>query len=154
MRLSPVGPGDRSPVILDGMPNPPPGYPRISPYLLYEDAVAAVEYLQESFGFKLRRSQTGAAGRTHNELLLGDDGLVMLGQAGESFSSPRTLGAFPPSMIHVYVDEVEALHKRATDAGAEVTDLELSPAGDRRFTATDPEGQLWVFAERVASAND
>ena len=136
------------------MPNPPPGYPRVSPYLLYEDAAAAVEYLRESFGFKLRLSQTGAAGRTHNELLLGDDGLVMLGQAGESFSSPRTLGAFPPSMIHVYVDDVETLHKRATDAGAEVTDLELSPAGDRRFTATDPEGQLWVFAERVGSASD
>jgi uncharacterized glyoxalase superfamily protein PhnB len=57
-------------------------------------------------------------------------------------------------MIHVYVDEVEALHKRATDAGAEVTDLELSPAGDRRFTATDPEGQLRVFAQRIGSASD
>jgi len=121
---------------------------------LYEDAAAAVEYLQESFGFKLRLSQTGRAGRTHNELLLGDDGLVMLGQAGESFSSPRTLGAFPPSMIHVYVDDVRALHERATESGAEVTDLELSPAGDRRFTATDPEGQLWVFAQRVGSASD
>jgi PhnB protein len=136
------------------MSNPPPGYPRISPYLLYEDAAAAVEYLQECFGFKLRLSQTGAAGRTHNELLLADDGLVMVGQAGEGFLSPRTLGAFPPSMIHVYVDEVEALHKRATAAGAEVTELELSPAGDRRFTATDPEGQLWVFAQRVGSASD
>ena len=136
------------------MSSPPPGYPRISPYLLYEDAAAAVEYLQESFGFKLRLSQTGRAGRTHNELLLGDDGLVMLGQAGESFSSPRTLGAFPPSMIHVYVDDVRALHERATESGAEVTDLELSPAGDRRFTATDPEGQLWVFAQRVGSASD
>ena len=136
------------------MSNPPPGYPRVSPYLLYEDAEAAVEYLQESFGFELRLSQTGAAGRAHNELVLGDDGLVMLGQAGEGFSSPRTLDAFPPSMIHVYVDEVEALHKRATDAGAEVTDLELSPAGDRRFTATDPEGQLRVFAQRIGSASD
>ena len=120
---------------------------------MYEDAAAAVEYLQECFGFKLRLSQTGAAGRTHNELLLGDDGLVMVGQAGEGFLSPRTLGAFPPSMIHVYVDEVETLHKRATAAGAEVTELELSPAGDRRFTATDPEGQLWVFAQRVTSAS-
>ncbi|MGI9111925.1 MAG: VOC family protein [Gaiellaceae bacterium] len=136
------------------MSNPPPGYPRVSPYLLYEDAAAAVEYLQRSFGFELRRSQIGGAGRTHNELLLGENGLVMLGQAGEGFSSPRTLGSFPPSMIHVYVNDVEALHARATDAGAEVTDLELSPAGDRRFTATDPEGQLWVFAQRVVSAND
>jgi len=136
------------------MSNPPSGYPRISPYLLYEDAAAAVEYLQQSFGFELRLSQIGGAGRTHNELLLGEDGLVMLGQAGEGFSSPRTLGSFPPSMIHVYVDDVETLHARAKDAGAEVTDLELRPAGDRRFTATDPEGQLWVFAQRVASAND
>jgi uncharacterized glyoxalase superfamily protein PhnB len=135
------------------MTNPPPGYPRVSPYLLYEDAPAAVEFLQQTFGFELRLSQIGAAGRTHNELLLGDDGLVMLGQAGESFSSPRTLGSFPPSMIHVYVNDVDALHGRAKDAGAEVTDLELSPAGDRRFTATDPEGQIWVFAERVAPAN-
>lgn len=141
-------------VILEDMWDLPPGYPRVSPYLLYEDAAAAVEYLQESFGFKLRLSQTGAAGRTHNELLLGDDGLVMLGQAGRGFSSPRTLGAFPPSMVHVYVDDVEALHKRATEAGAEVTELELSPAGDRRFTATDPEGQLWVFAQRVGSSSD
>jgi PhnB protein len=135
------------------MTNPPPGYPRISPYLLYEDAAAAVEFLRQTFGFELRLSEIGAAGRTHNELLLGDDGLVMLGQAGEGFSSPRTLGSFPPSMIHVYVDDVEALHARAKDAGAEVTDLELSPAGDRRFTATDPEGQVWVFAERVGLAN-
>ena len=132
------------------MLSPPPGYPRISPYLLYEDASAAVEYLQRSFGFELRRSTIGAAGRSHNELLLGDDGLVMLGQAGEGFSSPRTLGSFPPSMVHVYVDDVETLQARARSAGAETTDLELSPPGDRRFTATDPEGHVWVFAQRVA----
>ena len=135
------------------MSNPPPGYPRVSPYLLYEDATAAIDYLQRTFGFELRLTQIGAAGRSHNELLLGEDGLVMLGQAGESFSSPRTLDIFPASMIHIYVEDVESLHTRARNAGAEVTDLELSPAGDRRFTATDPEGQLWVLAQRVA-AND
>ena len=85
----------------------------------------------------------------HAELLLGEDGLVMLGQAWDGFQSPRTLGQHPPSMTHVYVDDVEALHARAQQAGAEITELELSPAGDRRFTATDPEGQVWVFAQRV-----
>ena len=134
------------------MSNPPPGYPRVSPYLLYEDAAAAVAYLQEAFGFELRLSEVGGAGRRHNELVLGDEGLVMLGQAGEEFSSPRTLGVSAPSMVHVYVDDVDALHARATSAGAEVTDLELSPAGDRRFAATDPEGQVWVFAQRVGGA--
>jgi uncharacterized glyoxalase superfamily protein PhnB len=133
------------------MQNPPSGYQRVSPYLLYEDAAREVEYLERTFGFRERRSTTGATGRTHYELLLGEDGLVMLGQMGESFRGPRSLGVQPASMVHVYVDDVDALHDRATAAGAEVTELETAPIGDRRFTATDPEGQVWVFAQRVAS---
>jgi uncharacterized glyoxalase superfamily protein PhnB len=129
--------------------SPPPGYPRVSPYLLYEDAAAAIDYLQRTFGFELRLSKVGAAGRSHNELLLGEDGLVMVGQAGKGFSSPRTLDVFPSSMVHVYVNDVESVHARAKQAGAEVTELELSPAGDRRFNATDPEGQVWVLAQRI-----
>jgi len=131
------------------MKNPPHGYTRVCPYLLYEDASSAVEYLTTTFGFVQRLAQTGAAGRTHTELVLGEDGLVMLGQAGESFKSPKRLDAYPPVLTHFYVDDVDALHKRATAAGGDVTDLEMSPVGDRRFTATDPEGQVWVFAQRV-----
>jgi uncharacterized glyoxalase superfamily protein PhnB len=133
--------------------NPPPGYTRVAPYLLYEDLSRAIEYLTQAFGFEERHSAIGGAGRRHVELLLGDDGLVMMGQAGDGFSSPRTLGVYPPALVHVYVDDVEALHDRARGAGADVTELELSPAGDRRFTATDPEGQVWVFAQRVESSS-
>ena len=136
------------------MKNPPPGYPRVSPYLLYEDAPAIVEYLTRTFGFEERLSQTGAAGRTHTELVLSGDGLVMLGQAWDGFASPRTLGTHPPSLVHVYVDDVSALHARARGTHADVTELELSPVGDRRFTATDPEGQVWVFSQRVDSSAD
>jgi PhnB protein len=131
------------------MQNPPPGYSRVCPYLLYEDAARAIDYLTETFGFHERVRQTGGEGRIHAELLLGDDGLVMLGQAGERFESPKRLGKYPPALVHVYVDDVESLHRRAKNADADVTDLEISPADDRRFTATDPEGQVWVFAQRV-----
>jgi PhnB protein len=131
------------------MQNPPPGYTRVCPYLLYEDAAAAVEYLKTTFGFVQRLTTTGAAGRPHTELLLGGDALVMLGQAGESFRSPARLDAYPSVLIHLYVDDVDALHARARAAGADLPELETSPAGDRRFTATDPEGQVWVFAQRV-----
>lgn len=132
------------------MRNPPPGYQTVSPYLLYEDAPRVIEHLKVAFGFVERLSQTGGADRTHTELVLGDDGLVMIGQAWDGFSSPRSLGVHPPSLIHVYVNDVDGLHERAKNAGAEATDLEMSPIGDRRFTATDPEGQVWVFAQRVA----
>jgi PhnB protein len=134
------------------MRNPPPGYTRVCPYLLYEDAPRAIEYLTTAFGFEKRGTEVGAAGRLHAELLLGEDGLVMLGQAGESFKSPKRLEAFPPSLVHVYVDDVEALHERARVAKADVSELEMSLTGDRRFTATDPEGQMWVFAQRLMAS--
>ncbi|MDP8904342.1 MAG: hypothetical protein M3N29_03340 [Chloroflexota bacterium] len=128
---------------------PPPGYQTVSPYLLYENADEAIRYLQTAFGFVKRTTAVGGAGRDHHELLLGDDGLVMLGQAWSGFRSARRLGAHAPSLVHVYVDDVESLHRRAKTAGAEVTELEDAPIGDRRFTATDLEGQVWVFAQRV-----
>ena len=83
------------------------------------------------------------AGRMHRELVLGEDGLVMLGQAGDSFKNPNRLDAYPSVLIHFYVDDVDALHERARAAGADVTDLET--AGSRR----GPEGQVWVFAQRL-----
>jgi uncharacterized glyoxalase superfamily protein PhnB len=131
------------------MSNPPAGYTTVAPYLLYEDAAGAIAHLESTYGFKLRHSQTGAAGRIHAELLIGNDGLVMLGQGGPNFKSPRSLGAFPPSMIHVYIDDVDRLYQRAKQTGADLSEIEDAPVGDRRFTATDPEGQMWVFAQRM-----
>jgi PhnB protein len=130
--------------------NPPPGYGRVTPYLLYEDLDGAIAHLRETYGFEERHSAVGAAGRKHAELELGGDALVMAGQASQSFKSARTLGVMPSAMIHLYVDDVEALHERARAAGAEIPDLELAQNGDKRFTAEDPEGQLWVFAQRVS----
>src|SRR5688572_10181786 len=129
--------------------SPPPGYQIVSPYLLYEDADRAVAFLTEAFGFVERRVTVGGAGRDHHELVLGDDGLVMLGQAWPSYRGPLKLGAHPSSLIHVYVGDIEALHRRAEAGGAKPTEIELAPSGDKRFTATDPEGQVWVFAQRI-----
>ncbi len=128
---------------------PPPGYQTVSPYLLYEHADRIAAWLTDGFGFVERRVTTGAAGRSHHELILGDNGLVMIGQMGPSFRSLKSQAADSPVMVHVYVADVDGLLEHATAAGAEVTEIELSPAGDRRFVATDPEGIQWVFAQRV-----
>jgi PhnB protein len=45
--------------------NPPEGFPRISPYLLYEDATAALDWLIRVFGFE------------EISRLAGEDGTVM-----------------------------------------------------------------------------
>ena len=55
---------------------PPPGYPRISPYLNYEDTEAMTGWLARAFGLVERHSMRGPNGKvTHAEMAL-DDGLV------------------------------------------------------------------------------
>jgi PhnB protein len=121
----------------------------ITPYLLYEDGNAAVEFLTSTFGFEEKVRSRSPEGRTwHAELALGD-GLVYLGEPGGDYRSPRRLGA-TTSSIYVVVDDVDAHYEHAKAAGAEIVDEpEDKDYGDRRYFARDPEGHEWFFAQRL-----
>ena len=124
--------------------NPPEGYPRICPYLFYEDADAAIEFLVRAFGFKERMRMSDGDGRvTHAELELAD-GVVMLGTPPD-FERSRDTG-----LVHVYVDDVDAHCAHAREAGAEIArELADQDYGDRNYGAKDPEGHSWWFAQHV-----
>ncbi len=129
--------------------NPPAGIPRVIPYLLYENAAAALDWLARAFGFEEDLRLSGSDGHVmHAEMTLAD-GRIMLGQPGGDYKSPKQTGHRPVS-VHVYVDDVDAHHERARQAGATIT---AEPAdqtyGDRRYMAEDLEGQQWVFAQHV-----
>ena len=69
--------------------NPPEGFPRITPYLLYEDLDAAITWLVEVFGFNERLRIEGPDGKTqHAEIGLAD-GLVMMGHPGPEYQNPK-----------------------------------------------------------------
>lgn len=121
----------------------------IAPYLLYEDASAALEWLSRAFGFRERLRFADESGTiTHAEMEL-NGGAIMLGHSGPDYRSPRRLGKVT-QLVHVYVDDVDAHFERARDAGAEIVSEPKDQAyGDRRYDAKDPEGHLWSFAQRV-----
>jgi PhnB protein len=130
--------------------NPPEGYPRISPYLLYEDAGAAVDWLKNAFGFTERMRMPDDSGRvSHAELELGD-GVVMLGTPGrEAYKNPKNLGG-NTSFVYIYVDDVDAHFAHAKEAGAEIeSEPEDQVYGDRHYSAKDPEGHAWFFAQHI-----
>jgi PhnB protein len=121
----------------------------VTPYLLYEDVAAALEFLSRAFGFEEVLRYTGSEGYVnHAEMRVGD-GSIMLGDPGDDYRNPNRLGQRTVD-IHVYVDDVDALHERAEAAGAEIT---AEPAdqeyGERRFGAKDSEGHGWWFAKRL-----
>jgi uncharacterized glyoxalase superfamily protein PhnB len=129
---------------------PPEGSPRITPYLLYEDCAAAIDWLSSAFGFREVLRITGDAGAvTHAELRL-EEGAVYIGHPGADYRSPNRSGT-RTSLTHVYVDDVDAHCERARAAGATVIAEPHEPGyGDRRYDVEDLEGQLWLFATRLS----
>jgi uncharacterized glyoxalase superfamily protein PhnB len=130
--------------------NPPEGYPRISPYLYYEDADAAIAWLSRAFGFSERLRMAGEDGRVmHAELEL-DGGVVMLGTVTRAgFRNPKALEV-NTSSVYTYVDGVDAHFARAKDAGADVLqEPEDQPYGDRHYGVRDPEGHEWWFGQHI-----
>ena len=121
----------------------------VTPYLLYEDVAAAIEWLSRAFGFEEQLRFADDDGTvTHAELALGD-GVVYLGHPGPDYRSPKRVGT-SSHLVHVYVDDVEAHYARAVEARAAVLgELQDTAYGDRRYDAEDLEGQRWSFAQRM-----
>ena len=120
----------------------------ITPYLLYEDVDAALAFLSKAFGFKEVLRYTGEGGYVnHAEMRLGE-GKVFLGDPGDQYQHPKKVGETVG--MYVLVDDVDGHCERAKAAGTEIreepTDQEY---GERRYTAVDPEGHEWFFAQPI-----
>jgi uncharacterized glyoxalase superfamily protein PhnB len=131
-----------------GDPTPSPS---IYPRLAYRDELAALEFLVRAFGFVERReARMEHPDGTLAWLELGN-GLVMIGRSGphrHALTSPADAGA-TTSMLMVYVEDVDAHHRRAAAEGADIqTEPEDMLWGDRRYEALDLEGHRWHFAQR------
>ncbi len=119
----------------------------ITPYLLYEDVDAALGFLAKAFGFQEVLRYTGEEGYVnHAEMQIGD-GKVYLGDPGDQYRNPKRLGQETVG-IYVLVEDVDEHFQRAQAAGAEIKEEPADQEyGERRYTARDPEGHYWFFAQ-------
>src|SRR5437764_14588492 len=91
----------------------------ITPYLLYEDVDAALEFLERAFGFQEHLRFTGPEGYVnHAEARLGD-AAIYLGDPGDHYKNPKRLGQETVG-IYVLVDDVDRHYEQARAAGAEI----------------------------------
>ena len=116
-------------------------------FLTYDDAEAAVDWLERAFGFE-RSSVHEANGKlAHAELRFGD-GMIMLGPAGKNdfgLRTPRELGAVSQG-VYLIIDDIEGQYDRALASGAEILrELADTDYGSREYMARDPEGNIWSF---------
>jgi uncharacterized glyoxalase superfamily protein PhnB len=124
----------------------------ITPYLLYRDAGAAVDWLAKAFG--LRRTQDvfkGDDGRVNHASMTFGDAVLMLGSPGADFQGPRAIGHVTQN-IYVDVDDVDKHYARAVKAGANVIEEPKDTFyGARRYGAEDLEGHRWYFAQDLSA---
>jgi uncharacterized glyoxalase superfamily protein PhnB len=119
----------------------------VIPFLRYDDARAAINWLVAALGFEQTAvfdSPDGTVG--HAELRFGDS-FIMLGTSKEdalAIRSPRRLGGSNQGICLV-VDDPDAHHARAAGAGADVVQpLADTSYGSRAYTCRDSEGNLWT----------
>jgi uncharacterized glyoxalase superfamily protein PhnB len=140
----------------------PPGWPRISPALFYDDAPAAIDWLCRVFGFEVRLKVEGEPGIIEHSELEIPDGLIMVSTAERKKSaahgqmvSPKSIGGRGTQSLCVHLDDVDAHHARVKAAGAklyrplETTDYGEEYFTDRGYGVYDLEGHQWYFVQRL-----
>ena len=123
----------------------------ITPYLLYRDAGAAVDWLAKAFGLRSDEVMKGADGRVNHASMTFGDAVLMLGSPGPDFKGPRAIGHWTAN-LYVDVDDVEKHYARAVEAGATIIEEPKdTPYGARRYGAEDLEGHRWYFAQPLVA---
>lgn len=114
----------------------------IIPTLRYDDAKAAIDFLERAFGFERRHVMETDDGKIGHAELARGRGMVMIGSTGMGDPQFDTGHA----SIYVVAGDPDALHQRAKAAGAEISrELQDMDYGSREFSAKDPEGNVWSF---------
>lgn len=141
----------------------PSNWPRFSSAVFYQNAVAAIDWLCDAFGFEVRLKVVGKDGRIeHSELVYGE-GVVMVAQENPdserswmaAMRSPRSLSGAGTQSIMFYVDDADAHCRHARSRGARIVsepathDYGEQYWADRSYGALDAEGHMWWITQRV-----
>jgi PhnB protein len=120
-------------------------------YLCVKDAGRAIQFYKQAFGASEKFRLTEPSGRIgHAELLLGTATLMLadefpeMGFHAPAVDAPRTF------VIHLHVDDADAMIEQAVKAGAKL----VRPAqdqfyGERSGTVRDPFGYDWMLGHSI-----
>jgi PhnB protein len=121
----------------------PEGFRTVTPYLVVDNAPALIDFTERVFGAKETHRVSGSGGGIHAEVRIGDS-IVMIGGGTED----HPLGRPPmPPALHVYVEDVDAVYRRALEAGATSIGAPVDQEyGERGAGVKDRSGTVWYLA--------
>jgi PhnB protein len=127
---------------LHGAPRPA-GLTAVTPYLHPEGTAKFIEFLKDAFGAEELFRAADPAGHVHHaKIQIGDSILEM--------SDPHEPYGAMPCVLHLYVENMDAVYERAIRAGAASIEAPTDkPYGDRSAGVRDPFGNQWFIATHI-----
>jgi len=121
----------------------PDGYHTVTPYITVDNAGAVMEFLKKAFAaeetFAMRDEQGNVR---HGEMKVGSS-MVMLGSSHDQWKAR-------PGNFYVYVEDCDAVYKKAVEAGGtSVSEPSTQFYGDRHGAVSDSQGNTWWIATHV-----
>jgi PhnB protein len=120
------------------IPAAPTGYATVNPFIITHDAEDLIDFLKQVFGVTERPE---ARTMDNDGLLLHAE--LVIGSATIMFAERKPGWPFTPSLLQVYVDNVEATLDVARQLGATVVTEPTDFFGDTFSRFRDPWSNLW-----------
>jgi len=121
----------------------PEGHHTVTPYIVVTGVEKLINFAKKAFGATevlLSRRADGTV--MHAEIKIGDS-IVMMGEAGGA-------ATHFPAMLHLYMEDVDAVYHRAVQAGAKSLREPADQAyGDRMGGVEDAFGNQWWIAAHI-----
>lgn len=128
----------------------PAGYHSVTPYLVVDDANAAIAFYARAFGATESLRLPMGDRIAHAEIVIGDSHIMLAdSNPAQGIRFPRDLGGSPVSVM-LYVENADSAFERAIAAGAkEIRPLVNQFYGDRSGTVEDPFGYQWTISTSI-----
>lgn len=129
----------------------PDGMHTVTPHLICAGGAAAIEFYKKAFNAVEVARLPGSDGKLmHAMIRIGDSPVMLMDEFPDwGTFGPKSLKS-TPVVIHLQVEDADAMVKQAAAAGGKVT-LPVSEMfwGDRYGQVEDPFGHLWSIATHV-----
>lgn len=121
----------------------PEGHQTVTPFLHPRGAARMIEFLSQAFGAEEKSRAQSPDGVIHYAAVKIGDSMIEMGEAHGEWQPMATT-------FYLYVEDVDALYRRAVAAGA-ASKVEPAdqPYGDRVAGVTDPFDNVWYIATHI-----
>jgi PhnB protein len=133
----------------------PDGYGSLTPSVVVDGGVEALDFYRRAFGAEVVRRLEMGGKIMHAELRIGDSLFTVSDAMPDyGFVAPDG-GAGTYASILIYTEDVDALHARAVEAGAETINPPSDQFhGDRAGSVRDPFGHRWALATHTEDMSE